>query len=163
MKSLKAFIVLALSVFLLGCVTPPDFDRHFNEPAEFKVGKHIATDFYNHKSPWDSPFNPHEVLRYWDKIHAEYMSPISLLIVVGNPKINWEGNKQNPDGRPIPEGEFTSAVAFIFMTVGNSKEPELVGYGYTNRNGRKQLFRWEKKKKKYTWFRDYKEKRAQIY
>ncbi|KKN13331.1 hypothetical protein LCGC14_1007640 [marine sediment metagenome] len=165
MKSLKTFIILALFAFLVfGCVTTPEFNRKLNEPAGFKVGNHPSIDFYNQRSPWDSPFNPHEVLQYWEKIYTEPMSSRSLLIVVGNPKINWEeSDKQNPGKLSIPEGEFASAVAFIFFALKDPKVPELAGYGYTDRSGRKQLFRWKEKKKKYARFRDPKEKVAEIY
>lgn len=164
MKLPKAFIVLALSIFLVfSCVTIPELNRKFNEPAEFKVGNHLSIDFYEQKEPWDSSFNPHEVLRYWKKIHANIMSSRSMLIIVGNPKINWTGNKRSPDSLPIPEGEFASAVAFMFMAIKDPKVLELVGYGYTDRNERKQLFRWEESKKKYARFIDLEEEIAENY
>ena len=142
---------------------PSKFNRKLNEPIEFKSGDHPAVAFYKQRGPWDSPFNPHEVLRYWEKIYAEPMSSISLLVIAGNPKIDWTGNEKSPDSLSIPEGEFASAVAFIFMIVRDPKKPELIGYGYTNRNGRKQLFRWEEKKKKYAQFRDSAEKIVEIF
>lgn len=158
LKSLKVFVVLALYAFLVfGCVTPSEFNRKLNEPVEFKAGDRQSTDFYNHRSPWDSPFNPHEVLQYWESIGAESLNLISVMVIVGNPKINWQEidiNQQDPFRLPIPKGEFASAVVFIFTTIDDPKKPELFGYGYTDKNGREQLYEWNKDKKRYTQFVD---------
>jgi hypothetical protein len=73
------------------------FDRKQHEPDEFKQGKHEDPDFYVKRSPWDSPFNPHEVLRYWEKLSADQVGPQSVATLAGNPKINWKVTDKTVD------------------------------------------------------------------
>jgi len=149
MKLLKtAFLSVLACLFLFSCASfkaPPNapthatiVDRKAHEPNEFKSRKDPSTippdNFYVKHDCWKSPFNPHEVIRYWDTLMVKSLNPQVAMAVVGNPKINWETDwdkKSDPTLMPVPKGEPASAVAFVLAQT-SPGVLELVAYGYIN-------------------------------
>lgn len=163
MKLIKLALIILLFGFLFTTCAAPNqfiadsqqqevFDRQQHEPDEFKQGDHKEFNFYLKRSSWDSPFNPHEVLRYWVHLDAAAPSgPNITLGLVGNPKADWTNRARikDPAKIPIPEGEIAAAVLFVFVRV-PSGIIELAGYGYRDKNGVVNFYGWNKEAMKYT-------------
>ncbi len=153
---LRLLFVTILSFLMFSCVaieTKPIFDRQQHEPTEFKKEARPEITFYNKRSPWESSFNPHEVLQYWTKVWMGRTNPSVLIVIMGNPKINWKNidiRRNNPGEMRPPKGEFSAAVMFLFQAVRGAK-PELTNYGYIL-NGIKHFYRWNNYKDIYERF-----------
>jgi len=167
MKLFKIASLLVLSLcFLTACANisliPPvsaaaqptiDPERKLHEPDEFKTDEPDPNFYVKHRC-WESPFNPHEVLRYWVKLAAKQLNEQIAVALVGNPKIDWSahrtkmGAKRRPMNVEIPPGEIASSVVFIF-----AKTPmgtiELMSYGYNDDLGVKKMYVLDLKTKCY--------------
>jgi len=150
MKALKNTLLLVLcSLFLLSACAGLQPNKPVvtnSTPEEVKSPEHPPLDFYVKHDCWRSSFNPHEVLQYWAKLDDRQISETMLLVIVGNPKINWERDYQigtNYSDMPVPAGEITSAVIFAFIRVDISTI-ELAVFGYKDKDDISYTYRWSK-------------------
>lgn len=149
MKYLKMTCLLLLAgLFLLtSCAgLQSTSKRQLHEPEAFKENKNPPVDFYVKHNCWKSPFNPHEVLQYWVKVGAQQPNPMMVMLIAGNPKIDWKQSYQpgtDPTKMPIPKGEIASAVVLVFV-----KTPlntiELIAFGYNDDLGVQNMYVWDK-------------------
>jgi len=154
MKLLKVTGLLLLAcVFLTSCAalksisvptalaqpTPLMPERKLHEPDEFKTGNNPPITFYVKHNRWESPFNPHEVLRYWVKVMAQPVNEQVMIAVVGNPKIDWKVLVErgiDPTRVAIPRGEIAASVVFIFVRPPQGQGPvQLFTYVYKDDMG----------------------------
>lgn len=148
MKYLKMACLILAGLFLFtSCAgLQSTSKRQLNEPEAFKQNKNPPVNFYVKHNCWKSPFNPHDVLQYWVKVGARQVNSIMVLVIVGNPKIDWKHNYGpgiNPTKMPIPKGETASAVVFVFVrTPVNTME--LVVFGYKDDLGVQNTYVWDK-------------------
>lgn len=143
MKFLKTagLLVLAL-LFMTSCAGfNTTSKRQLHEPEEIRTPGTPAPNFYVKHSCWKSPFNPHEVIQYWVKIGARQLNPIAVMIVAGNPKINWKQDYRGTDPTlvPIPKGEIASAIVF-FLVKTPTNTIELVAFVYKDDLGVQNLY-----------------------
>jgi hypothetical protein len=145
---MKRLLWIFAIVLLFSCVSsniiPPRTDNY--------AYQNCASDSsYFKRGPWESPFNPHEIFESWNKISAEYVGPGAVEMVAGNPKINWEKIKLERNHEytevAIPEGEFASAVAFLFALRG--RIIHLMGYAYYDIDGILYVYAWNNEKASY--------------
>jgi len=159
MKHIYTSITLLLTCLLLTlpalAQTRPEYDRKYEEPEEFRSENYPPVTFYVRRGPWDSPFNPHDVIRYWRRSKMKRYNGFSVGESV-NPKIFWIENYEGMDisTLPIPEGEFAASVRFIFS---RTIPVELMGYQYRDINGKNITYYWSRRKLRYTLMEDKKD------
>jgi len=140
MKSLKSIFLLVLgSLFLLSaCAGVQPSKPVITKP----VPKASKPPLYVKHACWKSPFNPHEVLENWTKLVMKPLSGAMVMTILGNPKINWKQDYQagpKYSATPVPEGEITSVVIFVFVTV-DRITLELAAFGYKDKHGIKHTY-----------------------
>lgn len=149
MKSLKSVFLLVLcSLFLLSACAglQPSKPVITNPTVEEPV-----PDFYIKHNCWKSPFDPHKILKEWVNLVTKPIDSSMVMFVVGNPKIDWQidyipGTAFSD--MPIPKGEITPAVVFIFAVLAD-KTVELVVFGYTDVYGIKCIYIWDEQQSCY--------------
>lgn len=136
MKLLKVISFLAILALMVISMSTSGaqqtLNRKLHEPKAFTSREAPAVNFYIKHNSWESPFNPHEVLQYWIKLGAHQFNGSTILILVGNPLIDWKFFKNNhisPFKVGPKRGEITSAVVFLFKPI-EKGYIELTGYGY---------------------------------
>lgn len=138
---MKRLLWILAIVFIASCVSPSTIPPR---PDNYAYQNCTEDSLYFKRGPWESPFNPHEIFELWKKVTAEYVGPGAVEMVAGNPKINWEDIKleRNDDcvKVAIPEGEFASAVAFLFAL--NGRKLYMVGYAYYDVLGVLYVYAW---------------------
>ena len=156
MKYLKGILLTLLSsIFLFSACGADMFDRRLHEPDEFRSPDDLIMSFYPQYECWKSPFNPHEVLRHWPLLLLEYVKRPMLLVMVGNPKIEWNENYkigEDPSEILIPEGEITAVVVFVFAEMA-PQYVELLTYGYADREGNYYIYKWNVDQECYTLYK----------
>jgi len=146
MKSLKNIFLLVLgSLFLLSACAglQPSKPVITNPTVEEK-----APDIYVKHDCWKSPFDPHKILKDWPKLTIKPVSGSMVLLIAGNPKINWKEDYQigTPfSSMPVPEGEITSVVMFVFARIAGGTI-ELAVFAYKDKDGVKYTYIWNEQK-----------------
>jgi len=153
-----ALMFLSFTLVFLGCITTTDYGSKSTRPRIKKSFHAPPTEpeliFYEKHSDWESPFNPHDVLRNWTKLSFETEKNI-YFVTVGNPKHGWSDWSvlEDPLERNIPSGEVASAVTFVFR-VGKRKKIYLEAFEFVDNLGVRNLFGWDKGTKCYVRFPD---------
>ena len=134
MKALKnIFLLVLVSLFLLSaCVGTQPSKPVITKP----VPKVSDIPLYTKRDCWKSLFNPHQILHEWPKLFVKPLSNMMVVVVAGNPKINWEENnrKRQHLKMPVPEGEIAAIIIFVFVTI-DGTTTELGSFGYKDKHG----------------------------
>lgn len=142
MKHLKIALVLLGTLLLLFSCTSILTEN--NQPGN------TPTDFYVKHDCWESPFSPHEILDSWPIIKTKMANDYMALVMVGNPKIDWEQKRELE--MDIPEGELTLAVIFVFVELSTGKI-ELFSFGYVNKDSTFYIYAWNIHQNCYTLYK----------
>lgn len=149
MKYLKIALVLLGTLLLLFSCT--------NTRMKNTQPSGMPTDFYVKHNCWESPFDPHEILDSWPVIKTKMMDNYMALIMVGNPKIDWEYKLE----MDIPEGDLTLAVVFAFVELPTGVV-ELFSFGYVDKDSTFYIYAWNIQQNCYTLYKTGIEKKKNI-
>lgn len=155
MKVLKITLILMLgALFLLsGCAglqtktSDPAPNRQLHEPESITSSNAPPVDFYTHYNCWKSPFNPHDVIQYWTKLGHRQINQVTMVVMLGNPTIDWKKALENTVGVPVPKGEIAAIIVCVFVRT--QVGIELAAYGYTDNLGVRHTFRLDMETKCY--------------
>jgi hypothetical protein len=146
----KATIIALSMLFILSCLAITKNPGVTNANAYSFI---IRGHFYIERHPWDSPFDPHQVMAEWKKLSVTAGEYGGLEVWMGSSIVPWEQynlkDKNLPLKAPKPRGDVAAIIMFNFM-VSEQGLIELVSYGYYDEYGALHCYRWNIEKMKYT-------------
>ena len=153
MKALKiAFLLILGSLLLLfACAAQQPEKPIITNPVVEEKAPESNTSMYTQYNCWKSPFNPHEALETWPKLSIYPTDSLLIIVVAGNPKINWQTDYV--PGTPftsvdVPEGEVTSVIIFVFGII-DADTIELLVFGYQDKYEQHSIYKLDVDRKCY--------------